>query len=186
MLQVATSPALVERCSLCPHVSPAVVPMGCWVWGQFVCRLTECQVMGRDPETHRTQHGGSPRNRDVQAWLVLCGALVPAACVRCPALCCPGCPCANAWLSWDYRSTRVAGLCACHGQVSPSRGEAACALTMVKGRFLYLRAQKTSLECYSSLQHSLCSYCQSMAEFSPTNLSWELLWVSVLCFHLIA
>lgn len=67
MLQpAALLPALVERCSLCPHVSPAVVPRGCWVWG-----LTVCQVMGRDPGTHGTQHGDIPRNRGAQAWLVL-------------------------------------------------------------------------------------------------------------------
>lgn len=45
------------------------------------------------------------------AWLGLgepCGAGL-----RCP----PGCPCANAWLSWDYQSAGAAGPAVCHGQV---------------------------------------------------------------------
>lgn len=79
----------------------------------------------------------------------------------------------------------MAGLGACHGQVSPCRGEAACALTTVRGRQRCLRAQKSSLGCYCSLQCSSCSYYQSMAQFPPTNLSCELLWVGVSHFHLI-
>lgn len=71
MLQAAALlPSLRERFALCPHVSPAVVPRGCWAWVLGVCRLTVCQVMGRDPGTRGTQHGDIPSSR-AQAWPVL-------------------------------------------------------------------------------------------------------------------
>lgn len=76
MLQASAAllPAATERCSFCPHVSPAVVPRGCWALGAVCVQAGSeplCQVMGRDPETHGTQHGDTPRNREAQAWPVL-------------------------------------------------------------------------------------------------------------------
>lgn len=61
------------RGALCPHVSPDVLPRGCRIWGLCVQAGSEplCQVMAGEPETHGTQHGDIPRNREAQAWPLL-------------------------------------------------------------------------------------------------------------------
>lgn len=69
-LQAATLlSAFTERFSLCPHVSPAVVPRAA---GPGVCvQADSVPGDGQGPERHGTQHGDIPRSREAQAWPVL-------------------------------------------------------------------------------------------------------------------
>lgn len=64
---------------------------------------------------------------------------------------------------------------------SPGRGEAAGALTVVRGSRRCLGAQPPTLGVLLWPQHSSCSCYQSVPQFPPTDL-----WVSVSHFHLIA